>query len=208
MSIYIIRHGETLFNRLGKNQGWIDSDLTPEGIEVLRSNFKKINFPFFDLVYCSDLGRAKKTLNILNDYVNYNNQNLHYTNELRERFLGSFEGDVLIKNREYLAKKEGYSSIEEFFDNNSFWDLVEITKKHDYLDLAENYSEFSSRISTLIDRIISEKEDKNVLIVAHANPINYIVEYITQEKNKLTISNGSILKFNQINGDWIVEKIS
>ena len=34
--VYLVRHGETLFNRLGKVQGWCDTPLTIRGIDDLK----------------------------------------------------------------------------------------------------------------------------------------------------------------------------
>ena len=33
--IYLARHGQTWFNTMGRVQGWSDTPLTPEGIEVV-----------------------------------------------------------------------------------------------------------------------------------------------------------------------------
>ncbi len=49
MRIYVVRHGQTLFNKLNKNQGWIDSDLTQEGIEKLTKKIlKKFSLTIFE----------------------------------------------------------------------------------------------------------------------------------------------------------------
>lgn len=207
MSIYVVRHGQTLFNKLNKNQGWIDSDLTQEGIEKLQTNFEKVNLPYFEKVYCSDLGRARKTLSILFKYIKYNENEVYYTKKLRERFLGSFEGDYLPSNRNKIASKEGYTNIEQLLSENSFWELVNLTKKHDKTKLAEDYLAFSSRINSLLDSIMNSKGNENILIVAHANPIKYLIEYLTKEEKSITINNGSILRFDKVTDDWKVKKL-
>lgn len=207
MNIYLVRHGETLFNRLKKNQGWIDSDLTKEGIVDLKSKFQQVHFPYFDEIYCSDLNRAKNTLSILLNYVNYNSEFIFYDKNLRERFLGSFEGDYQNDNRNKIAKHEGYSSFEDMMNKISFWEFVDITKKHDQNNLAEDFLTFSSRVEFVIDNITQSIGDKNILIVSHANPIEYMVEYLADENNQLEINNGSIIKCSKIKNEWKIKQL-
>lgn len=206
MNIYIIRHGETFLNVMQKNQGWIDSDLTNNGIEELQENISRVNLPEFDKIYCSDLGRARKTLDIIKKHLNISSKdNIEYTTNLRERFLGSFEGDNLNKNREIISKKEGYESFEKFILNNTFWNLVDATKKYDPKNLAENFYEFSSRIDREIENIIN-RNDNNVLIVSHSNTVKYIIQKMTNDFDDFEIPNAKIFKLNKnIDGNWSVE---
>lgn len=206
MNIYIIRHGKTFLNVMQKNQGWIDSDLTNNGIEEIKENINKVNLPKFDKIYCSDLGRARKTLDVLLMQLNINSkENIEYTTNLRERFLGSFEGDHLNKNREIISKKEGYESFEKFMLKNSFWDLVDATKKYDPQNLAENFAEFSGRIDNEISNII-KSDFCNVLIVSHSNTVKYIIQKLTNNFNDLDIPNGKIFKLSKnTDANWSIE---
>ena len=64
-TIYIVRHGQTEWNLLGKTQGHGNSDLTPKGIEqaeLLADSMTK--YPI-DYIYSSDLGRAYQTAEII-----------------------------------------------------------------------------------------------------------------------------------------------
>jgi broad specificity phosphatase PhoE len=36
LTLFLVRHGETLFNRRGLMQGWVDSPLTEAGVEQAR----------------------------------------------------------------------------------------------------------------------------------------------------------------------------
>ena len=206
MNIYIIRHGKTFLNMMQKNQGWIDSDLTNDGIEELKENIKEINLPEFDKIYCSDLGRTRKTLDIILEQSNINSKdNIEYTTNLRERFLGSFEGDYLNENREIISKKEGYESFKKFMLKNTFWDLVDATKKYDPQNLAENFAEFSGRIDIEISNIINNN-DNNVLIVSHSNTVKYIIQKLTNNFGDFDIPNGKIFKLiKNIDGNWSIE---
>ena len=60
MDVYLIRHGETVYNKLKKYQGQQEIPLSPEGREALRpAGFVP------DQVYVSPLGRARETAEIL-----------------------------------------------------------------------------------------------------------------------------------------------
>ena len=66
--LYLMRHGETLFNKRRKIQGWCDSPLTNKGIkqaEVARECLKDIQF---DHYYSSTSERCCDTLEIVTDY--------------------------------------------------------------------------------------------------------------------------------------------
>lgn len=198
LKIYLLRHGQTLLNKLDKNQGWINSDLTDMAIEQLNEKYNKSsNFPTFDAVYCSDLGRAAQTLEIIQPFLSLSNKaDINYSKNLRERFLGSFEGDNLQENRFYLSKKEGFNSFEDFIKQHSFWDFIDTTKKFDPLHLAESYNDFSTRIDDTLEEIISTARDQkhnNILIVSHANPVRYIIEKLKKTNYPHPILNSEIL---------------
>ena len=49
VKLYIARHGKTMFNTIGRAQGWSDSPLTPfgeEGIRELGVGLKAAGIPF------------------------------------------------------------------------------------------------------------------------------------------------------------------
>ena len=61
LRFYFVRHGETLFNVQGLMQGWSDSPLTKEGIEVAKYLGKGLeNVPFL-AAYSSTSERAVDT---------------------------------------------------------------------------------------------------------------------------------------------------
>ena len=85
-TFYIVRHGETNWNILGKTQGHGNSNLTEKGIE--------------QAIYSSDLGRAVETANILADVLNLE---VNETNALREMGFGVWEGLLMDEIKENYA---------------------------------------------------------------------------------------------------------
>ncbi|NJM15105.1 MAG: histidine phosphatase family protein [Bacteroidales bacterium] len=69
MEIYIIRHGETIWNTQNRIQGQQDSPLTATGIEQAENVGKRLQGIHFNILYSSDLPRAMRTSEIINKYV-------------------------------------------------------------------------------------------------------------------------------------------
>lgn len=87
--VYLIRHGQTEWNKTGRFQGSTDVPLDEVG--VYQANLLKERFASqFDLIYASPLSRAAKTANIICE------GNLPLTpiiqNDLREIDFGHWEG--------------------------------------------------------------------------------------------------------------------
>lgn len=62
---YIIRHGETVFNRKGRIQGWCDSPLTDLGVSQAKQLGKELKNILFDVCFCSTSERAIDTANYI-----------------------------------------------------------------------------------------------------------------------------------------------
>jgi probable phosphoglycerate mutase len=59
--VFLVRHGETEWNRLGKFQGCKNIDLSEEGVvqaQYLSKNLIPILITYFDYIYTSPLKRA------------------------------------------------------------------------------------------------------------------------------------------------------
>lgn len=102
-TLYLTRHGETMFNRQHRIQGWCDSPLTEHGRDQAREmgailRERDVN-P--DATFCSTAERAGDTLELLLGALNPA-QHLSYTRlkGLREMFYGDLEAqqDFLAEN--------------------------------------------------------------------------------------------------------------
>ncbi|MGJ8726487.1 MAG: histidine phosphatase family protein [Roseibacillus sp.] len=99
--LYLIRHGETEWNRSGLWQGLQDSPLTENGIEqaqCLGQRFaaEKIKF---DAIYTSDLGRSHNTCKYLCEPIGQLDD-IQIDKGLRERALGHLQGLTFDEIRE------------------------------------------------------------------------------------------------------------
>lgn len=94
--IYLIRHGETMWNRVGRHQGHLDSPLTLEGIGQVRALAERLrkepeDWPRVGL-FSSPLFRARQTTAILCDSLGLDFEAVRFENRLRERSYGRWEG--------------------------------------------------------------------------------------------------------------------
>lgn len=89
-TLYLMRHGQTLFNLQHKIQGWCDAPLTELGIKQAKiaSEYFKNNKIIFDHAYSSTSERACDTLEIVTE------GKMPYTRikGLKEWNFGAFEG--------------------------------------------------------------------------------------------------------------------
>ena len=65
ITFYLVRHGETLFNQLGRMQGSCDSPLTERGIAQAYETADQLKEIWFDHIYTSPSERAWNTANII-----------------------------------------------------------------------------------------------------------------------------------------------
>ena len=82
MKVWLLRHGETIYNKEGRYQGWLDIPLSEEGKNELFACKKKPA-----LVYVSDLCRTAQTAEILFPGVLQKK-----VPKIREMNFGRFEG--------------------------------------------------------------------------------------------------------------------
>lgn len=91
--IYIVRHGETEYNREGRLQGWIDASLNDCGIELARETGRgmKSEGIRFDAAFSSPLIRARRTAELILHETG-SECGLIIDERLKEIHMGCFEG--------------------------------------------------------------------------------------------------------------------
>lgn len=157
VTLYIVRHGETVWNTEKRMQGRHDSSLTERGVEqaeLLAERLKNINF---SVIYSSPLGRTVKTSQIIGLQ-----RNLPIIKEDRliEMDLGDWEGltqeQILKKNEEQLY---------------NFWNKPQL-----YIsDGGEEFSDVRKRIKPLIKDIENKHDNEKILLVTHSITLKTIM---------------------------------
>lgn len=98
MKLYVVRHGETDWNKAKLMQGNTDICLNEVGIQQAKHISEKLKNINFDFCYSSPLSRAFDTASIICD----GKVDIQIDNRLEERELGEFEGKASsLYNSEY-----------------------------------------------------------------------------------------------------------
>jgi broad specificity phosphatase PhoE len=94
--IYLVRHGETTWNRVGRQQGHDDSPLTETGLEQARAAGRTLRREISDIqsvcIETSPLGRARQTARIISVVLGLDPETIIVTPLLIEHHLGSWQG--------------------------------------------------------------------------------------------------------------------
>lgn len=157
--VYLARHGETLWNKLKKMQGWNDSPLTELGIEQAKLLSKRMENIHLDAIYSSPAGRAFKTAEIIKGARNID---IIPKDNFREISLGQWEG----KDKDYLKDKYGDEYV-------NFWTRPDLYKSVD----GESFFEIQNRVVSGLEKVVLENQNKTILIAAHAVAIKSIMIY-------------------------------
>lgn len=196
--VYMVRHGETISNKMNKNQGWDDTPLTQQGKEDARKAGRHLANICFDRAYSSDTGRAVATAELIlaeNKLTKIRQpKTLKY---FREQYYGSFEGCDYDDLWQAVMKPRGFDDLRKFSNYYTLDQTKDIYKKEDPKSLAENHQEFWQRIKKGFAYLRAHCEDgDNVLLSSHGETIGCIVDrYSDLMKDHMDFpENGAVTK--------------
>lgn len=152
--LFLVRHGETDWNRDGRWQGGSDTRLNETGREQARELADTLDGSI-DALYSSDLARARETAEILGAKLGLEVQ---LDERLRERGFGAWEGLTSAEIEERFAK------------SHQRWRAGEGPGADD----AEPFDTFAGRITAFLDEVLERHPDEEVLVVAHGGSIRVI----------------------------------
>ncbi|MCC8080986.1 MAG: histidine phosphatase family protein [Lachnospiraceae bacterium] len=174
MYIYIMRHGETFWNKEGRIQGSSDIELTDFGVELAElsaEGFYRDGIRF-DRIYTSPFVRARKTARLIADRNRSETAPEPFflvDDRLREMCFGKYEGLKLALLKDY--------------DEN----IVNCFSHPDrYIpdETGESYEELFARIDDFMMRELLPLEQyaalKNVLVLCHGTVIRAFLQRIDQ----------------------------
>lgn len=106
MKLYVLRHGETDYNKEGRFQGQNNISLNEEGKKQAQETRKELQNIKFDKVFVSPLKRTIETAKIV-----VPNYKIEIDNRIIERSFGKLEGKKSIPDYEERIKEFGIESI-------------------------------------------------------------------------------------------------
>ena len=152
--IYVVRHGETSFNKKNIVTGHLDPPLTAGSLEEIKRLADKLSGIRFDVIFSSDLKRARQTAQILSETLSYPVK-LKVSKELKEIDYGTLSG----KPKEEV--KQDYPRYKK--------------DVHYIHPSGESFSQLYSRVVPFLKDIASQYQ--TVLVVTHAGCIRAIYSY-------------------------------
>ena len=186
--LFAVRHGETEWNLIEKQQGHLDSQLTENGVkqaELLANALKDKNI---DVLYSSDLGRAMQTADIIAQKLSLDIQT---DIRLRERHLGIMQN---------LTKKE---FVEKYPEEAACFN----TGDPDYvLPNGESARQRYTRCIECAEDLAKRERGKRLLVVSHGGVLNSFFYKATNtsltEPRRFSLFNGSINSFTISEDKW------
>jgi broad specificity phosphatase PhoE len=163
-TIYLIRHGETEYNRLGIVQGsGVDSSLNDVGIAQADAFFQTYQYVPFDKVYTSSLRRTVETAQ---PFINLEipHQQLSGLNEIS------------------WGEKEG--KVPNYKEDTEYTDLIEAWESGNLSASApggESPEQVVKRQREALDVILSNDEEELILIVMHGRAMRILLAQLTKQ---------------------------
>lgn len=158
-SIHLVRHGQTEWNLERRVQGQTESYLTEDGQDQARQVAEQLQAVSFDAAYSSSSIRAVDTAHHI---LRYHSLDLNERDDLREIFLGSWEG------RLHDELKEVYPE-----QHSTYWE----DPSQFQFEGAETFHQLQARAVSAIEDIAGKHEGETILIVSHGLFIKVLLSY-------------------------------
>lgn len=166
MRIYLMRHGETDYNKKGLIQGSLDVPLNEYGLELARLTRQGFDAEGlrFDVCYCSPLIRARQTADIL---LEGTDTPLIIEPRIREMSFAEGEGVPLAD----ISVKPEYANIDALFHDPKAYRATEI---------GESYEALFERVRDFLEQELYPKERQydRVLLCCHGGIIRAFLAFM------------------------------
>jgi probable phosphoglycerate mutase len=191
--IFLIRHGETVWNTEKIIQGHLDSPLTEMGITQIKALANHLKSQSFAALYSSDLGRAYQTAQGISEKIKLP---IRVDQRLRERNLGIFQG-ILKKEL-----KEKYPEESRCYDAND---------ANYVIPNGESLKQLNKRCVECFEEIVQKQVGKRILVVTHNGVLVTLFKHTMQlpleMRPRFVSSNSSINVFSYQNKSWLLERL-
>jgi 2,3-bisphosphoglycerate-dependent phosphoglycerate mutase len=163
--LVVLRHGQSQWNLENRFTGWIDIDLSENGIKEAEDAGKKLIGYKFDKAYTSALIRAQRTLDIILKIIGQENIPIEYDKALNERMYGDLQG----LNKDETRHKYGAEQVQ-------IW-------RRSYETAPPNGESLKNTAERVLPYYKSNIEPdlmagKDILISAHGNSLRALVMHL------------------------------
>lgn len=192
--LYLMRHGETDWNKNSIFQGQTDIALNKKGIEEAKKTAQIFADLKLDFIYSSDLIRTKNTALFI---ARSKKMKINESKKIREISFGDWEG-------------LNYKEIEKKFpDDLAKWkdDLINNNPTG-----GEKILNFKARIKDFFQEILNKHQGEKILVVTHGGVIKIYLTIVLAMKSKdfwkFQIDNCSITELKFYDNDPILSKLN
>ncbi len=188
MKIILLRHGESVWNKERRFQGYKDIPLTLEGEEQIRQAGKNLAGTkiTIDQIIASPLGRTRRSAEIIAEEIRFPLEKIESEPLWIERGLGVCEG-MTFDEAWHKYPDKNYPGM-------------------------ETIEELCSRVEKAITKCIQKYPEQNLLIVSHNGTIKGLIEVLTNGgirfNDKISgIDNGSYFLLEKSECGWTIDKV-
>jgi alpha-ribazole phosphatase len=180
-TILLARHGETDWNRDGRWQGHSNTSLNARGRQQAHELADELTEEI-DVVYSSDLARARETAEIVAGRLGLEVQ---VDPRLRERGFGSWEG----LTGDEIEQRDG-EALER-------WRAGEGPGAPD----AEPYGAFAARMGRFLEDVLERHPAEHVLVISHGGSIRVIhalamgLDYVRDHRSIPAVANCAVARY-------------
>ncbi len=190
--LIVVRHGETQWNKIGTQQGQLNTDLSELGIAQATAAAEALVGETIDALFSSDLGRAMQTAEIIAGRIGLEIQT---DQRLRERHLGIMQGLTMAQfAHEHPAD---YAKL-----NGGDPDYV--------IPEGESIRQRYDRNIACADDLAAGNPGKRLLVVAHGGVLNSFFRRATGQDiatpRRFSLFNASMNTISISNGQWRLER--
>lgn len=167
MEIYIVRHGQTVWNIEKRLQGRSDIELTQKGIDLAAETGENLKDTRIDIIYSSPLKRAVQTAEAIRGSRNIE---IRTDDRLKELSFGDYEGHT---NDELIAMPG--CTFRYFFDRPELY--VPGPNGETLEELCQRAADFMQNV---IEPMAEDTRMERIMIVAHGAMNKALMSHVKQ----------------------------
>ncbi|MFC4278448.1 histidine phosphatase family protein [Achromobacter aloeverae] len=192
--IWLIRHGETPWNRARRLQGWKDIPLNEEGAsqaaKLARRLTRDAQTGPFEAIYSSDLQRAHDTAQAAADLLQLR---VRPEPGLRERCYGVLEGLAMDELEQHQPEAA------------AAWRSREPDRQ---LEGGESLRQFRDRVVTTMEDVVARHPDARVLLFAHGGVLDIAWRHAQRiplnHPRDAVLLNTAVNRLSHADGHWSI----
>lgn len=178
VKLILVRHALTVDNQKSRLSGHIDSAISEEGKEQIDKITNYLKDFDIDKIYTTTSSRTKDTVKKLSELKSIE---IIEKESLKEISFGDFEGLTFDEIKDKYPKE--------------FQDMIEKGYEYKYPN-GESLIDSYNRVCIELDNIISNNDNRTILICSHGGTIRNIITYLISNSYKyhwnFKIDNGSV----------------